>query len=144
MIWIDITSVMKDLLHHHRHRRVLKHIATFYTYWALGFHMLYLLGLVPNTFVIAMIVVVISQVVFWIWPGHAYQHWHKMWWVISELLAHWLPFVLFILLEGTVVWTYEIAFAVITLLIYILVHGHKKIHYYYTHMSETVDHIRHH
>ena len=134
---------MKHLWHYHRHRKLLKHISTFYAYWALGFHVLYWLDLVPNTFVIAMIVLVVGQILFWIWPGHAYQHRHKMGRIINELLAHWWPFVLFIWLEHTSIGKHEVMFAVITLLIYVLVHGHRNIYRYYTRMGETVDHIRH-
>gem|GEM_PF-6405140 len=69
--------VMKLGTHYHRSRKILNHIGSFYTYWAVVFHILYLFDLVPNTFVIATIVLVISQFLFWIWPGHVYRNWHR-------------------------------------------------------------------
>lgn len=122
-------------------RKLIKHIGIFYTYRAVLLHIGFVVGIFPSTFVVALVVLVISQVILWIYPWHARMYGPMWTLIVNELMFHWMPVILFIYVDQDVITWSWIWFAVGTLWLYVIVHGHKDIYRYYHHTKEIIHHI---
>lgn len=64
----------------------------FYSFVALILHLLYFLNIIGNTYPIALFVLVVSQILLFIYPG--YLHMYGCKYLIIDFVLHWIPYLL--------------------------------------------------
>lgn len=68
-------------------------LLSFYSLWGLFFHYLFYLGVVPNTYTMAVFILLISFIFQWIYPGYYFIYPWKYTpsLVIGDIITHYLP-----------------------------------------------------
>ena len=105
----------------------------FFSYWGLGAHALYALGVFPNTFPVALFVLM-GAIFHNLFLNKSYNIWF-------DFVLHWAPFLVFIVLFWFAVLRFhiglkEIAVPVVLLALYLLYVGglDKSLEYYSDHV----------
>lgn len=127
-------------------------ILNFFTAWALLFHILSRIGLLPiNTFFMAIVVLVGSIVILWFYPGYYKQIWNHnetnvnshtyertkykgryiMIFTFKDFFTHYLPLFIGKYPTSTYDWINGAVFTAVTIVIYIALFGWKWIWDYY-------------
>lgn len=119
--------------------RLGKTIRTFYSFWAIVFHIFYFFGILPNTRPIALFVLIASQCMNFIYPNYRKLYKPRSYdYYIFEFVFHILPILVvpFSLSNSSV-----LLFAW-TILLYMMCHN-TNIILYYKNSRKTLNQIRH-
>ncbi len=118
-------------------KRVSKFFFTFYTFRAIFLHLLFIIWLVPNTRVIALLVLVISQIFVFVWPNNfkKYNMWKKEF--LIELILHWVR----IFIIPFAISKESLMLLLLSLILYVILHWPRNIFTYYYYQKETKNKI---
>ena len=119
-------------------KKILTHIYTFYTFWAIILHGAYFLWVAPNTSIIAWFVLIMSQIMLFIYPNYIKKYGRNKPLIVSELILHYLPVILLPLEYDK----NSIVLFCISIILYIWVHWYTKIQNIYSDIKKTQAIIR--
>ena len=122
------------------YKRLTHLVYTFYTFRAIALHLGYVFGLLPNTSIIAIVVLVCSQYMFWIWPGYIKKY-HGRKNLTAEFILHRLPVLRFRIAHDIHATSNSILLCCLTIVLYIAIHGKDKLIRIYHDNPQTRDSI---
>ncbi len=71
--------------------KTMRIIFIFYTFWGLVFHLLYFLWYIPNTWIIALFILVVSQIFLFVRPNYIKMYGLNLNAIIREAVFHRAP-----------------------------------------------------